>query len=69
MWNTLIPIVESKADKYVSVSGMITIVMQVSGNEYAFSGLTLLLGRQEEHPCKKFSVACWHSYLSGARCR
>jgi len=43
--------------------------MQVSGNEYAFSGLTLLLGRQEERPCKKFSVTCWHSYLSGARCR
>ena len=36
----------------------------------AFSALTLLVGRQEEHPtCKKRVVRCWHGYLSGARCR
>ena len=35
-----------------------------------FSGLTLLVGRQEGHPaCKKLSSGCWHGYLSGARCR
>jgi len=32
--------------------------------------LTLLVGRQEEHPaCKKLSGGCWRGYLSGARCR
>ena len=36
----------------------------------AFSALTLLVGRQEEHPaCKHWVVGCWHVYLSGARCR
>ena len=32
----------------------------------AFSALTLLVGRQ---PVKNWVVGCWHSYLSGARCR
>ena len=39
---------------------------------YAFSALTLLVGRQEGHPaCKKLSggVLAWRGYLSGARCR
>ena len=38
---------------------------------YAFSALTLLVGRQEGHPaCKKLGVVgCWRGYLSGARCR
>ena len=37
---------------------------------YAFSALTLLVGRQEGHPaCKNRVVRCWHGYLSGARCR
>ena len=37
---------------------------------YAFSALTLLVGRQEGHPaCKNRVVGCWRSYLSGARCR
>jgi len=39
---------------------------------YAFSALTLLVGRQEEegHPaCKNWVVGCWRGYLSGARCR
>jgi len=40
---------------------------------FAFSALTLLVGRQEGHPaCKKLSggvLACQHGYLSGARCR
>ena len=36
----------------------------------AFSALMLLVGRQEGHPAyKKLVVGCWHSYLSGARCR
>jgi len=38
---------------------------------YAFSALTLLVGRQEGHPaCKKtWVVGCWWGYLSGTRCR
>jgi len=37
----------------------------------AFSALTLLLGRQEEHPaCKKPGVVgCWHGCLPAARCK
>jgi len=39
--------------------------------KFAFSALTLLVGRQEVHPaCKKnWVVECWRGYLSGARCR
>ena len=38
--------------------------------KYAFSALTLLVGRQEGHPaCKNWVVGCWRGYLSGARCR
>ena len=39
--------------------------------KFAFSALTLLVGRQEGHPaCKKnWVVRCWRGYLSGARCR
>ena len=37
---------------------------------FAFSALTLLVGRQEGHPvCKNWVVGCWRGYLSGARCR
>ena len=38
---------------------------------YAFIALTLLVGWQEGHPAcvKNWVVGCWHSYLSGARCR
>jgi len=37
---------------------------------FAFSALTLLVGRQEEHPaCKHWLMRCWCGYLSGARCR
>ena len=37
---------------------------------FAFSALTVLVGRQEGHPaCKKRVVWYWHGYLSGARCR
>ena len=37
---------------------------------FAFSALTLLVGRQEGHPaCKKLSGGCWRGYLSVARCR
>jgi len=36
----------------------------------AFSALTLLVGRQEEHPAyKNWLMRCWCGYLSGARCR
>jgi len=36
----------------------------------AVFALTLLVGRQEEHPaCKKWVVGCWRSYVSGSRCR
>ena len=37
---------------------------------FALSALTLLVGRQEEHPaCKNLVMRCWCGYLSGARCR
>ena len=38
---------------------------------FAFSALTLLVGRQEGHPARKKSEwwGCWRGYLSGARCR
>ena len=36
----------------------------------AFSALTLLFGRQEEHrACKNQVMRCWCGYLFGARCR
>jgi len=36
----------------------------------AFSALTLLVGRPEEHPaCKKWVMRCWNGYLSGVRCK
>ena len=36
----------------------------------AISALTLLVGRQEEHPaCKIGFVSCWCGYLSRVRCR
>ena len=36
----------------------------------AFRALTLLVGRQEEHPaCKNWVMKCWCGCLSGARCR
>ena len=36
----------------------------------AFSALTLLVIRQEEHlACKNWVTRCWWRYLSGARCR
>ena len=37
---------------------------------FAFSALTLLLGRHEEHQaCKNWVTGCWCGYLSGVRCR
>ena len=37
---------------------------------FAFSALTLLVGRQEGHPaCKNWVVGYWHGYLSGAMCK
>ena len=45
--------------KWITVCGM-----------YAISALTLLVGRQEEHPaCKNWLLTCWCGCLSGARCR
>ena len=39
-------------------------------NRFAFSALTLLVGRQEGHrPVKNWVVGYWHGYLSGAICR
>jgi len=36
----------------------------------AFSALTLLVERQEEHPAVKNSMMrCWRGYLSGVRCK
>ena len=44
---------------------------EVAFSAFAFSALTLLVGRQEGHlVCKKLSgVGCWCGYLSGVRCR
>ena len=41
-----------------------------NSSSFAFGALTLLVGRQEEHPpCKNWVIRCWRGYLSGARCR
>ena len=46
---------------------------EINLDYYAFSALTLLVGRQEGHPpirpVKNWVVGCWHGYLCGARCR
>ena len=35
-----------------------------------FSGLTLLVGYQGEHPaCKNQVIRCWRGYLCGAGCK
>jgi len=35
-----------------------------------FGALTLLIGRQKEHPaCKNWLMRCWRCYLSGAWCK
>jgi len=37
---------------------------------FAFSALTLSVGRQEGHPdCKKLVMGYWSGYLYGARCK
>jgi len=42
----------------------------LTDDEIAFTALTLLVARQEEHPaCKKLSDEVLCGYLSGARCR
>ena len=42
---------------------------RTSLRQQASSALTLLTGRQEEHPaCKHSVMRCWCGYLSGARC-
>ena len=47
------------------------LIISTNDKFYAFSALTLLVGRQEGHPaCKKLGVVgCWRGYRSGARCR
>jgi len=38
--------------------------------QYAFSGLTLLVGRHERYPaCKNWVMRCWCGYRSGMRCK
>ena len=38
--------------------------------QFAFGALTLLVGRQKEHPaCKNWVMRCWCGYLSAVRCR
>ena len=38
--------------------------------QFAFSVLTLLVGRQKQHPaCKNWVTRCWCGYLPAARCR
>ena len=61
---------------YVNVSAFGVVVINVidiivsSCVDGAFSVLTLLVGRQEEHPaCKNCVMRCWCGFLSGARCR
>ena len=45
-------------------------LLQLNMKLYAFSALTLLVGRQEEHPaCKNWLMRCWCGYLSVARRR
>ena len=47
-----------------------SIQFHCSSSKTAFTALTLLVGRQEEHPaCKNWVMRCWCGYLSGARCR
>ena len=44
-------------------------IEQVEQMYYAFSALTLLVGRLEDHPaCKNWVLRCWCGYLSGVRC-
>jgi len=47
-----------------------SIQFHCSSSKTPFTALTLLVGRQEEHPaCKNWVMRCWCGYLSGARCR
>jgi len=46
------------------------ITINWTNKQNAFSALTLLAGRQEEHlACKNWVMRCWCGYLSAARCR
>jgi len=56
--------------KYVSQMTDIWIIQ--GSNIFAFSALTLLVGRQDEHlACRKLSdeVLCWRGYLPRTRCK
>jgi len=46
------------------------IIKDFHSTHNAFSGLTLLVGRQKEHPTRKnWVMRCWRGYLSAARCK
>ena len=55
---------DSKDSKKIITMTVVTVTVT------AFIGLTLLIGRQEEHPaCKNWVMRCWCGQLSRARCR
>ena len=52
------------------IGQLIALLVYVLIEVFAFSALTLLVGRQEEHlACKTCVMRCWCEDLSGARCR
>jgi len=59
----------NKNRAFVSLRQSSTLLNPFAFSAFAFSALTLLVGRQEGHPaCKKLSGGV-HGYLPGARCR
>ena len=55
---------------FVCLSASISPELCIGLHVFAFSALTLLVGREETHPvCKNSVMTCWCGYLSGARCR
>ena len=55
---------------FVCLSASISPELCMDLHVFAFSALTLLVGREETHPvCKNSVMTCWCGYLSGARCR
>ena len=58
------------SDNKTMINSFYWIINNDFGGFFAFSALTLLVGRQEGHPaCKNRVVGCWCGCLSGARCR
>jgi len=70
---------ENKCKYSTAISGIINLpstslaqrTQQKNENKsHCNSALTLLVGRQEEHPaCKNWVMRCWCGYLSGVMCR